>query len=235
MDPKLLAILKKSKAVEAKTNAVYGESGGPGTHGGSKINRGSNGGIYDQIASIDGTALITAEEAGVSGGHQQLVETPTAVAQPVSSANPHYEDRVKNSGLPPAVAEAMLKTPIPQGSMSGVGDVTEDDIRELNPNYGKVQTEDYEVYSDDDEYDFMTEQRHQPKPRRRVVREQQVPSKQIGGNGISEKQIKRMIAEEIAKVLPKVVENYFDKKVIKENMKLMKYVIKSQQATKKRV
>jgi hypothetical protein len=225
MDPKLLAILKKSKAVEAKTNAVYGNSGGPNTHGGSKT---SAGGLMNQIGGIDGTALLTAEEAGMNGGGQ------TVSASRVDATNPHYEERVKNSGLPAAVAEAMLKNPIPQAG--GVSDVTADDIRELNPNYGKTQVEeDYGVYSDEDEHVFMTEQsRHQPKPRPRT-RERQVPTKQVGGSGISEKQIKRMIAEEIAKVLPRVVENYFDKKVIKENMKLMKYVIKSQQSTKKRV
>lgn len=226
MDPKLLAILKKSKAVEAKTNAVYGSSGGPNTHG-----KPSTGGLMEQMSGMDGTALLTAEEAGMGGGGSTATATPRA-----DVTNPQYEEKVKNSGLPAAVAEAMLKNPIPQGG--GVSDVTADDIRELNPNYGKTQVEeDYGTYSDEDEHDFMTEQtRHTPKPRTRPrVRETQVPNKQVGGGGISEKQIKRMIAEEIAKVLPRVVENYFDKKVIKENMKLMKYVIKSQQTTKKRV
>jgi hypothetical protein len=234
MDPKLLAILKKSKAVEAKTNAVYGESGGPNTHGGSKIR--SAGGLMDQIGGIDGTALLTAEEAGVSsgGGGNMMMETSAPATKRLDSTNPMYEERVKNSGLPSAVAEAMLKTPIPQPSFGGAGvNVTEDDIRELNPNYGKVMVEDEDpyYYSDEDEHD-LTEQRHVPTRREPKTRRTQVNPKQVGGSGISEKQLKRMIAEEIARVLPNVVEKYFDNKIIKENTRLMKVLLKESRGRK---
>jgi hypothetical protein len=229
MDPKLLAILKKSKAVEAKTNAVYGKSGGPNTHGGSKIR--SAGGLMDQIGSIDGTQLVTAEEAGVSGGGNMMMENTTPATKRLDAGNPMYEERVKNSGLPSAVVEAMLKNPIPQASFGGGSvNVTEDDIRELNPNYGKimVEEEDPQVYSDGDEYDFMTEQRHTPRPRRQV----QTPTSGGVATGISQAQIKKMIAEEIARVLPKVVEKYFDNKVIKENTRLMKVLLKESRSRK---
>lgn len=213
MDPKLLEILKKSKAVEQKTNSVYGKSGGPNTHGGSKI--GSTGGLMEQVSSMDGTQLVSAEEAGVNG----TMENSAPPTERVDSSNPQYKDRVKNSKLPPAVAEAMLKNPIPQGSASGV-DIFEEDVRELNSDYGKIKVEDEDpnVYSDGDEYDFMTEQRHTPKPRRQ--------SSGGGMTGVSEAQVKKMIAEEISKVLPKVVEKYFDNKVIKENTRLMKVLLK---------
>lgn len=231
MDPKLLEILKRSKAVEAKTNAVYGESGGPNTHGGSKIR--SAGGLMDQIGSIDGTQLVTAEEAGVSNSGNAVMESSVPAAQRVDATDPRYEDRVKNSGLPSAVAEAMLKNPIPQGSIHGGSvDITEDDIRELNP--GRINTidEDPNVYSDDDEYDFMTEQRHTPTKKQPRTRQPQVNPKQMGIGGVSEKQVKKMIAEEIARVLPKVVEKYFDNKVIKENTRLMKVLLKESRSRK---
>jgi hypothetical protein len=50
--------------------------------------------------------------------------------------------------------------------------------------------------------------------------------------GISQAQIKKMIAEEIARVLPKVVEKYFDNKVIKENTRLMKVLLKESRSRK---
>ena len=34
--------------------------------------------------------------------------------------------------------------------------------------------------------------------------------------------MRKMIAEEIAKVLPSIVEKYFDKKLIQENVKILK-------------
>ena len=49
MDPKLLAILKKSKAIEQATNQIYGGVGGP-SGGGKKST--TSGGVYDQL---DGT------------------------------------------------------------------------------------------------------------------------------------------------------------------------------------
>ena len=98
-------------------------------------------------------------------------------------------------------------------------DVSAEDIKALRE----------ESYSDGDEHDFMKETRHRSTPTNTV-------NHQITDNvsNLSESQIRKMIGEELAKVLPRIVENYFDKKVIKENMKVMKYVIKNSQ-TKKRI
>lgn len=206
MDPKLLEILKKSKRVQNATDAKYGETGAP--TGGSKK---ASSALYEEL---DGTGLLTAEQAGVQGGM-----TSSPMADRVSVDNENYSTMVKNSKLPPAVAQAMLKNPIPQPDV--VGAVSADDIRELNPNHGQPVVEEY---SDEDEHDYMTEQRHVNRPQQ--TKQPRVKAKQVSG-GISEAKVKKMIANEIAKVLPKVIENYFDKKVIQENTKLMKYVIKN--------
>jgi ribosomal protein L22 len=214
MDPKLLAILKKSKQVENATNQKYGKSGGPKTHGGN------GGGLFEQI---DGGSLISAEEAMHRGaGNLSEATTAKAVSGTYAAGSEEYTQAVDNSNLPPAIREAMKKNPIPQADTSSVlSNVTQSDIDEIRG----VQVEETIPYSEGDEVDFVTETRHTPKRR---VNETVQPRMTQSTGGVSESQIKKMIAEEIARVLPNVIENYFDKKVIKENMKLMKYVIKSQ-------
>ena len=41
---------------------------------------------------------------------------------------------------------------------------------------------------------------------------------------IDENLMRKMIAEEITKALPSIVENYFDKKIIKENIEVLKVI-----------
>lgn len=202
MDPKLLAILKKSKAVEQATNQIYGGTGS----GGEKRKPTNGGGLYDQL---DGTGLLTAEQAGMG--------TTVSAVERADVTSDNYTTLVTNSKLPAAIAQAMIKNPIPQPNM--VSSVDEDTIRELNPNYGKKEV--YEEYSEEDEHDYLTEQRHETKP----VRQQSVVRQT---SGISEGQIRKLIAKEIARVLPKVVENYFDRELVKENTRVMKYMIKTQ-------
>ena len=131
---------------------------------------------------------MTAEQAGVGGGTVTLTERADATSD-------NYATLVDNSNLPPAIAKAMKKNPIPQPNM--VGSVDEDTIRELNPNYGKEEV--YEEYSDDDEHDYLTEQRHE------VKRQQPVKKTIVKQTGVSEGQIRKLIAKEIARVLPRVV------------------------------
>ncbi len=58
----------------------------------------------------------------------------------------------------------------------------------------------------------MTEQRHSPRANKQETN--------ISSNG----NIRGMIAEEIAKALPSIIEKYFDKKMIQENINLLKKI-----------
>ena len=50
----------------------------------------------------------------------------------------------------------------------------------------------------------------------------EAPKSSTNNNTIDNGQIRKMIAEEIAKVLPSIVEKYFDKKMIQENVNIWK-------------
>lgn len=216
MDPKLLAILQKSKKVEQVTNQKYGKTGSP--------KNGNSGSMFEQI---DGGTLVSAEQAMNMGAtHLSETNTTKTVAGTIDVNSEDYSRAVDSSNLPPAIREAMKKNPIPQADTQSVlSDVTPEDIQTIR---GEQVEEPPIVYSDDDEVDFYNETRHQPRERQQM-REDVIPQQRtINTGGISESDIKKLIAQEIARVLPNVVENYFDKKVIRENMKLMKYVIKSQ-------
>jgi hypothetical protein len=143
----------------------------------------------------------------MGGGSSMVTSAPE-----VNVYSEEYQERVANSGLPPEVQKAMSENPIPQPS--SVSSISEEDIRDLNPG----------AYSEEDEYETMTEER------RPVRRETSVPHTNTNSTDI-----RRIVAEEVAKVLPKVLENYFDKKIIKENTRLMKVLLKSSQGSKKRV
>lgn len=129
-----------------------------------------------------------------------------------------YENLVKNSKLPPEIAKAMLLNPIPQPET--VGGINEDVINELNPNRGKQMIS--EEYSDEDEYDFTNGNRHVNKPV-----QNRKPNHSDNSVGMSEELVRKMIVQELSNILPKIVENYFDKKIIQENTKLMKFMIKN--------
>lgn len=136
----------------------------------------------------------------------------TVKKQKIEVGSDVYKQRVKESKLPPEIQKAMLDNPIPQPDMPGTFSLDEDLIKEINPNYGSSS------YSEDDEFDFLTEKRH-------IVKESVTPTQK----GFDEGSVRKMIAEEIAKALPSIVEKYFDKKMIQENVKLLKSIV-----TKKR-
>lgn len=225
MDPKLVAILQKAKAVE---NAVAQKNGGvnrnqqrPQTSSGmfddipndveylsedqlpthartnnTQPRNNGGGGLYDQIGDF--------------GGDSQ--STPAADRMNVES--PAYKTSVENSKLPEAIRMAMLENPIPQPN--GVTDVDEDFIKKINPNYGQqpkmiTETQNQPIYDEMDEDDFY-EHPIQPKVKPREVPRTQPNTSESVGN------IRKMIAEEIAKALPSVIEEYFDKRLIKENV-----------------
>ena len=123
------------------------------------------------------------------------MELPTNKPQPKIDVNSNvYRDRVKESGLPPEIMKAMLDNPIQQPDAPGTFSMNEESIREVNPNYGK-----------------------------QTRTETQIPSTSNKANvNIDNGDIRKMIAEEIAKALPSIVEKYFDKKMIQENINVLK-------------
>lgn len=156
----------------------------------------SGGGLFDQVN-------ITEDGGGVS----------TMKYKPGSD---EYTSAVDNSPLPDAIKEAMKKNPIQQPDMMGI-DVDEDVIREIRG----------EEYTEEDEYDFLSEDR-QPKPRTRKsgVRNKQIVETPNYGSGLGEEDIRRMIAEEISRVLPNIVERYFNQKLVSENVKILRKIKK---------
>lgn len=141
----------------------------------------------------------------------EQVEPVQKTVQKVEVSSEMYKQRVKESKLPPEIQRAMIENPIPQPDAPGMFSLDEEDIKEINPSYGNQQTD---YYSEDDEIDFL-EKRVTPK--RNIVEQKTTVS-----SSVSEGQIRKMIAEEIAKALPTIVEKYFDKKMIQENVKILK-------------
>lgn len=130
----------------------------------------------------------------------QMGTTQVASVNQVDVNSSQYQEQVKQSKLPPEIQKAMMESPIPQQSM--MGEFDEQDIKDLNPGYDENMG-----------YDFMTEQRHTTP---QVTKQKE----NITSNG----NIRGMIAEEIAKALPSIIEKYFDKKMIQENINLLKKI-----------
>jgi len=129
----------------------------------------------------------------------QMGTTQVASVNQVDVNSSQYQEQVKQSKLPPEIQKAMMESPIPQQSM--MGEFNEQDVKDLNPGYDENMG-----------YDFMTEQRHSPRANKQETN--------ISSNG----NIRGMIAEEIAKALPSIIEKYFDKKMIQENINLLKKI-----------
>ena len=191
MDPKLLEILKRAKQVDERAKK------------------------YD---SVDQATLKSNVES-----RSPKVFTPTMTENVMSNVQPakknnvmvdvnsnEYKQKVKESKLPPEIQRAMLENPIPQADPVGTFSMDEEMIKQINPNYKSNE------YSEEDEIDFMAEQRH-------VIRE----SVNNTQNTFDSNGIRKIIAEEVAKILPTVIDNYMNKSIIKENTRLMKVLLKS--------
>jgi hypothetical protein len=225
MDPKLAAILQRAKAVDTAVaqkngearikqptptrgmfddttdNIQYLSEHELPTHARTNTStpQSSGGGLFDQIGGFDG-----------GDGSQ----TSGPIVDRMNPSSPAYKTSVENSKLPEAIRLAMLENPIPQPS--GVTDVNEDFIKQINPNYGQqprmiTETQNQPIYDELDEDDFY-EHPIQPhvKPRE-LPRTQPHVTENVGD-------IRKMIAEEISKALPSIIEQYFDKRLIKENV-----------------
>jgi hypothetical protein len=243
MDPKLMAILKKAKAVDTATAQKNGERRTPTRRQApAPVDRdyfnddtepqyltaeqvaqrgGSPAGFPSTPSGSGGGGLF--DQMGVSGGGPTgPTSTPLADRMDVNSAA--YESSVKESNLPPAIMEAMLSNPIPIGDGIGTGtEISEDFIKEINPELMGIQQpsrneipELPEVYSEGDEREYFD---HPIQPE---VRPREIPQTQrrqvVEHTEVGESEIRKMIAQEIAKALPIVIEQYFDKRVLKENV-----------------
>ena len=157
------------------------------------IKRSNVGGLMD---SMGGSAMMLDE------GYSAPLPT---VRKDVGSEN--YNQAVKSSKLPPAIQKAMLENPIPQPSGSGF-DVDEEAIRALRENDGPS-------YREDDEVDMYK------KPVRRAETQSKRPINENVSSeviNIDEKYLRKLIASELTKALPKINENYFDSRLVKENV-----------------
>jgi hypothetical protein len=84
-------------------------------------------------------------------------------------------------------------------------DVDEDTIKQLR---GESRSS-VPSYSEEDEVDFY----EKPAPRKKIIREEQVSSVNVDEN-----YLRKLIASELTKALPKVIEHYFDSRLVKENV-----------------
>jgi len=185
MSPQMMEILKRAKQIDkAAQKFDTGTSKKSNTAG--------------LMAEMDGTKLISAEEAGYGA----VTET-----RHVNTDNEGYKKAVQGSKLPPAIQRAMLETPIPQAS-SGF-DVDEEMVREVRGISENVST-----YNEDDEIDMYEKPvRRQEIQKNRIIHEE--VSKPVN---VDEKYLRKLISSEISKALPKIIEHYFESRLVKENV-----------------
>jgi len=181
MNPQLLEILKKAKAIDKAAEK------------------------YDSSTSKKSTTTGLMDVVGGSAMMEEGYTAPVNIKKNVGTDN--YNEAVKNSKLPPAIQKAMLENPIPQPSDSGF-DIDEDTIRALREDDGPS-------YREDDEVDMYK------KPIRRAETQKKRPINENVSQeaiNIDEKYLRKLIASELTKALPKVIENYFDSRLVKENV-----------------
>ena len=215
MDSKLMAILQKAKAVDTATSQMKGEKRTPSrkqyadksyfdepepehltseqvrmkgvnptSFSNTSSNRGSSGGLFDQMGVTDSMSV-------------DVMSTPSVDRMDVNS--PAYTNSVKNSKLPEPIRRAMLENPIPQPS--SLSDVSEEFIKAINPNWGRINESpqtpiSHEIYDDGDEKDFYE---HPINPQ---VKAREIPRTQphvTETTDLGEGEIRKMIAQEIAK------------------------------------
>jgi len=125
---------------------------------------------------------------------------PPAIKKDINSES--YSHSVKNSKLPAAIQKAMLENPIPQGDFIGVDENAVRELRSLDEDFS---------YDEKDEVD-MYEKPVRRSEKKRVVKEN------FESVNVDEKYLRQLIASEITKALPKIIENYFDSRLVKENV-----------------
>lgn len=194
MDPKLAAILKKSKMIDQAATKFDKDPNRaisqPSSGRRSMMTESNTGGLFDSL--------------GIESNSTPIMDVNSDM----------YSSSVENSKLPPAIKEAMINNPIQQPDSTGIGGFDDDMVNEIRntgtPQEPIMEPEDY--YNDSDEKELNFEHPIQQQPRRES--RQRVVNEEVTNVG----SIRQMIAEEIAKALPVVIEDYFDKRVIKENV-----------------
>ena len=200
MDPKLAQILKRAKQVGERADEL-------GKHS-SELREGSVGRALSESISMSDT-LIPMEQA-VASGYNIPTQPVSQVKQTIDIESPEYVQSVSNSRLPDSIKKAMLSNPIPQPdikSMMGGSsfDVTDDLIREVRgtskPTYTPpVKTE-------------------EPK-RSRMTEAYKKTSESQSTQSINDVQLRNMINEELSRMLPSIIEDYFDKRLISEQVQV---------------
>jgi len=178
MDPKLLEILKRAKAVDKAAKK------------------------YDNGAVKPSKTSGFMGEVGAEMGLSESYSTKPMI----QAGSENYDKAVKNSGLPAAIQRAMLENPIPQVS-TGV-DVDEEAVRQLREDITPA-------YNEDDEVDMYEKPVRRSDVRKKRVMNEEVSSEPIN---IDEKYLRKLIASELTKALPKIIENYFESRLVKENV-----------------
>ncbi len=182
MDPKLLEILKKAKAID-KAAEKYD------TGAVKKSN------TYGLMESMGSSPTMIDENYS-----QQKI---TDIKKNIGTET--YNQSVKNSKLPPAIQRAMLENPIPQGSLDVGTDVDEEAIKALRE----------DSYREEDETDmYQKPVRRNSTPKRTPINEN-ISEPTVS---VDERYLRKLIASEITKALPKIIENYFDNRLVKENV-----------------
>ncbi len=116
-----------------------------------------------------------------------------------------YNSRVKNSKLPPAIQKAMLENPIVQAPFISVD---ENAVRELRGVDRELS------YDEGDEVDMYEKPVRRSETKRKMVKEE-YSSEPVN---VDESYLRKLIASEISKALPKIIENYFESRLVKENV-----------------
>jgi len=186
MDPKLLAILKKAKAID-KAAERY-----------------------------DTGAVKRSQTPGLTNDRNVMSESvsdyTTTMAESVQAGTEIYRERVQSSKLPAAIQKAMLENPIPQ--LNPMSDIDEEAIRELRGPSVKESVR-QPVYSEDDEMDMFENTVKKPEVKKRRPITENVGQMPIN---VDEGYLRKLIASEISKALPTIIENYFESRLVKENV-----------------
>ena len=182
MNQKLLEVLKKAKQVDQRAKQFDStDTATLQTNVNSRTPQVPTPGLTESVPSMN-----------------LPVDRPTPSKPKVDVNSKAYRERVKESGLPPEIMKAMLDNPIQQPDSPGTFSMSEEMIKEINPNYS---TQDINQV---------------PTSINEGVRPKQ------SNYSVDESLMRKMIAEEIAKALPSIVEKYFDKKMIQENIEVLK-------------
>jgi len=156
---------------------------------------------------FDNGAVKKSKTAGLSSQMMDDGDSSYGITESIKKdvGSENYNQAVKSSKLPAAIQRAMLENPIPQAG--GDFDVDEDTIKQLR---GESRSS-VPSYSEEDEVDFY----EKPAPRKKVIREERVSSSSVN---VDENYLRKLIASELTKALPKVIEHYFDSRLVKENV-----------------